>query len=199
MWSVELRAADRVSPRLGGRLCLAVVNSVLWRRDAEPRELLTGYPDLVEYLHDVGGLTDAVKAELGAEARQHPEAARDEFARAIALREHLFGVMTAAGRGERAGLGLLDEVFRDGMSRLALGPDGRPGWTGLRVPAWETAASAVTLLTGPDLALLKQCPGERCGWLFVDQTRNKSRTWCDSRMCGNRDRVRRHYRRTRSA
>ncbi|MEO3813584.1 CGNR zinc finger domain-containing protein [Sphaerisporangium sp. B11E5] len=196
---MELRAADRVSARLGGRLCLAVVNSVLWRRSTEPRDLLGDYSGLVEYLHEVGGLGEGLRAELVAGAEERPEEAWEEFVRAVALREHLFGVMSVAGRGERADLGLLDDTFRDGMSRLALGPDGRPGWTGLRVPAWETAASAVTLLTGPDLALLKQCPGERCGWLFVDQTRNKSRTWCDSRMCGNRDRVRRHYRRTHSA
>ena len=30
------------------------------------------------------------------------------------------------------------------------------------------------------------------GWMFLDESRNASRKWCDSRDCGNRERVRKH-------
>ena len=40
---------------------------------------------------------------------------------------------------------------------------------------------------------LKACPGYR--WLFFDQSRPGRRKWCDMRDCGNRAKVRRHYRR----
>ncbi|MBO3750153.1 CGNR zinc finger domain-containing protein [Streptosporangiaceae bacterium NEAU-GS5] len=195
MWSVQLRPADRISPRLGGRLCLAVVNSVLWRRSAEPTDLVGDYTGLITYMEDIGGLAVGVAADLMVEADAHPDQAREEFGRVIALREDLYDVMSATAHGDCADLTLLNAVFSEGMANLTL--NGGLVWAGLRVPAWETGASAVALLTGPDLAQLKQCPGEKCGWLFVDQTRNKSRTWCDSRMCGNRDRVRRHYQRSR--
>jgi hypothetical protein len=41
---------------------------------------------------------------------------------------------------------------------------------------------------------LRRCANPRCGWLFVDESRNQSRHWCSSRTCGNRDRVNRHRR-----
>lgn len=44
---------------------------------------------------------------------------------------------------------------------------------------------------------VKTCGG--CGWLFVDRTRNGSRRWCISALCGNRDKARRHYHRKKAA
>jgi predicted RNA-binding Zn ribbon-like protein len=55
----------------------------------------------------------------------------------------------------------------------------------LFAPAW----SAATLLTSTDRHRLKCCDG--CDRLFLDQSRNRSRRWCDMGECGNRDKVRR--------
>lgn len=57
-------------------------------------------------------------------------------------------------------------------------------------PAWSAAA----LLTSPDRHRLKCCDG--CDLLFLDQSRNRSRRWCDASECGNRDKVRRFRSRT---
>jgi predicted RNA-binding Zn ribbon-like protein len=54
------------------------------------------------------------------------------------------------------------------------------------------------LLRSPDAARVHRCAGRGCAWLFVDTTRNHSRRWCRTDDCGNRERARRHYRRTRS-
>jgi predicted RNA-binding Zn ribbon-like protein len=53
--------------------------------------------------------------------------------------------------------------------------------------------SAADLLTTPSVERVRQCPG--CGWLFLDESRNHSRTWCDMRICGNRAKAQRHYER----
>jgi predicted RNA-binding Zn ribbon-like protein len=42
------------------------------------------------------------------------------------------------------------------------------------------------------------CPGEGCGWLFFDASKNRSRRWCAMEDCGNRAKARRHYRRSRA-
>jgi len=42
------------------------------------------------------------------------------------------------------------------------------------------------------------CPGEGCGWLFFDTSKNRSRRWCAMEDCGNRAKARRHYRRSRA-
>jgi len=52
---------------------------------------------------------------------------------------------------------------------------------------------AIALRFSPWQVRVKTCGG--CGWLFVDRTRNGSRRWCISALCGNRDKARRHYQR----
>ena len=43
-----------------------------------------------------------------------------------------------------------------------------------------------------DPSRLRVCAAPDCGQVFWDETRSRTRTWCDSRTCGNRVRVRRH-------
>lgn len=39
---------------------------------------------------------------------------------------------------------------------------------------------------------VRSCPG--CGWLFCDRSKGGRRKWCSMEACGNREKVRRHYR-----
>jgi predicted RNA-binding Zn ribbon-like protein len=39
---------------------------------------------------------------------------------------------------------------------------------------------------------LKRCADRTCRRAFVDETRSRTRRWCDLGTCGNRVRVRRH-------
>jgi len=55
------------------------------------------------------------------------------------------------------------------------------------------ARSAIELLSGPERERLRVCTAPSCGMFFVG-----ARRWCCS-ACGNRARVARHYRRTRSS
>jgi predicted RNA-binding Zn ribbon-like protein len=55
---------------------------------------------------------------------------------------------------------------------------------------WPIVSAAVELLMSDRLARLKRC-GE-CDWLFLDESKNGSRTWC-KKDCGDRVRARRHY------
>ncbi len=55
------------------------------------------------------------------------------------------------------------------------------------------AFAAARLLQSDELARLKACPPpEGCGWLFLDRSRNGSRTWCNMKTCGNLAKQRRH-------
>ena len=59
------------------------------------------------------------------------------------------------------------------------------------------AISAAAVLADPrERARIKVCPGDNCGWLFLDETRNARRRWCSMETCGNRAKARRHYRRS---
>ncbi|MET8881779.1 CGNR zinc finger domain-containing protein [Streptomyces rubiginosohelvolus] len=59
------------------------------------------------------------------------------------------------------------------------------------------ARDAVDLLTDPVArAALRRCQGEDCHRLYLDTSRGGRRRWCSGEICGNRERVARHRRRT---
>ena len=57
--------------------------------------------------------------------------------------------------------------------------------------AAETAASFVKRVETGESGRLKVCENVDCLWVFYDDSRNRTRRWCDSRSCGNLIKVRR--------
>ena len=43
---------------------------------------------------------------------------------------------------------------------------------------------------------MKACAADTCRWAFYDQSRNRSRQWCDMAVCGNRAKARNYRKRT---
>jgi predicted RNA-binding Zn ribbon-like protein len=37
---------------------------------------------------------------------------------------------------------------------------------------------------------LKVCSEDTCQWAFIDSSKNRSRSWCSMRVCGNRTKTR---------
>jgi predicted RNA-binding Zn ribbon-like protein len=50
-----------------------------------------------------------------------------------------------------------------------------------------------------DPTRIKICANSDCGWVIYDQSRNRTRRWCDKTECGNVIKVRRHRQRKRAA
>ena len=74
-----------------------------------------------------------------------------------------------------------------------------PAVTGIDAVLGEVAASfADTMATG-DPTRIKICANSDCGWVIYDQSRNRTRRWCDKTECGNVIKVRRHRQRKRAA
>jgi predicted RNA-binding Zn ribbon-like protein len=61
----------------------------------------------------------------------------------------------------------------------------------------DVARSAADFLASEDLRRLKVCDNQDCRWVFYDESRNRSRRWCQSTACGNRFKVRRFRERPR--
>ncbi len=192
----------------GGVACLDFANTVGWRASERPVEYLNRYPDLLSWCVSAG-LLDGTEAEaLGRRAELEPEAARVVLTRTVGLREAIYRVFSAAAGGEDpspSDLEVLNGELSAALARLRLTAEAGGfgwGWSGddaaLERPLWSVARSAAELLTSEELRRVKVCMGEACGWLFLDESRNRSRRWCDSRDCGNRARVRRYYARRRA-
>src|SRR3954471_14157141 len=71
------------------------------------------------------------------------------------------------------------------------------GVTELDAPILPVAHAAASLLTSPEVALMRQCG--RCRWLFLDHSRNHGRRWCDMRTCGVAEKVERQAERRRES
>jgi predicted RNA-binding Zn ribbon-like protein len=61
----------------------------------------------------------------------------------------------------------------------------------------ETAASLAELLATGDPSRIRICANTDCGWVMYDESRNRTRRWCESTGCGNLIKVRRYRQRHR--
>ncbi len=191
----------------GGRLCLDFANTVSGIRVTAPRDRLHDYVDLVSWGRQAGAVSQPQARRLLAEARRRPADAGRVFREAIALREALFRAFLAFAQDREPGKADLD-VFNAALGRAlahrrihrgerccALGWEEVPG--ALDAVLWPVAASAAELLvSGDDLERVKVCglyESDECGWLFLDQTKSRTRRWCSMDDCGNRAKARRHY------
>lgn len=86
--------------------------------------------------------------------------------------------------------------------RAVLGEDGALTRALAAPPAADSllaavARDAVDLFTDPVArSQLRRCEGENCALVYLDTSRGRRRRWCSSEVCGNRERVARHRRRT---
>ncbi|GIJ63040.1 CGNR zinc finger domain-containing protein [Virgisporangium aurantiacum] len=52
-----------------------------------------------------------------------------------------------------------------------------------------TVAALLRAMARPGWPRVKACRGDDCRWVYVDQSRNTSRRWCDMANCGNRAKI----------
>ena len=198
-------------PLIGGRPCLDFANTLFWRLRPSPTDALTDYAALVAFCRRAGVLSDAAGSALRRRAIAEPARAGAVVTRARALREAIQELVVGAARGREpdgTALATLNRELAGAMAAAVVTPTGEGfgwGWPeaeddpDLARPLWPLARSAAELLASPQLRSARQCPGEGCGWVFLDETRGKRRRWCEMATCGNRARVRAFARRSRQA
>jgi len=185
----------------GGELCLDFANTVSNRGSESAIERLHAYADFLAWSEQSGAATPAQARDLSKLAAAHPGAARDALARAIEVREALYKLFSAASGGKRlrpADLTLLNEQVPFAFTRSRIAPAGEhyvlkveATPDDLLSPLAPVVKSAVDLLTSPTVDRGRTCAADNCEWLFLDTTKNRTRRWCDMKVCGNRAKVRR--------
>lgn len=167
----------------GGALALDVANSVILRFD--PARRVDRFAD-VPALDTFAGAANRFCAEAPRFGALLPVAERNR-ARLLTLREATDRHFRALARDEQR-----PELLADLLEVIAaiLRGNGKDG----SALDTATAHSALGLAANPEPDRLKICPN--CGWLFLDRSRNRSRTWCDMAVCGNRSKAKRHYHRS---
>ncbi len=192
---------------LGGALCLDFTNTAGWRGQPDSDTVLRDYEDLIAWTQHVGVLSARQSRSLLKQAAAGPARAKAVHRQAISLREALyraFSSLAAERAAEAVDLATINAAVADAYRHLRLVPHGDGfAWDwheaegALELPIWIVARSAADLLVSPDVERVRECAGERCDWLFLDASRNRSRRWCDMAECGNRAKAQRNYARRR--
>jgi predicted RNA-binding Zn ribbon-like protein len=202
--------AARMPPRYdlaGGRLCLDFCNTTNDRR-AGAEDRLESYADVVGWGWRSGVLNAEEAARLTRLGVRAPTEAVVVWERAAHLREALVSIFCAVAEGRRIRPGALEALNAElagAMARSQVVPTDSgftwlwaDGGKALDCVLWPIARSAADLLTEGPLAAIRRCEGRDCGWLFLDTSRNRTRRWCDMRICGNRAKARRHHERAKA-
>lgn len=189
---------------LGGDPSVDFVNTVdSWLNDA-PIDRLQSYQDLLDWSEEAGLVCREVRTSLQRAAAECEEDEQRVLRSARSFRGHLHRILVAAASGRTPAerdLDVITTLARKAAAHSRLDHCGNGfSWVldeakgcELDWPLWELARAAVALLTSESLGRVRQCADETCGWLFIDQSRNHSRRWCDMATCGNRAKARRNY------
>lgn len=189
----------------GGNLCLDFVNTVDNRTSGKPEDRLTSYGELLRWAQQAGILSLKQVERLVNLAADAPGRAQSTLRSAGQLREAIFAIFSAVAerRGvPGAAMSVLNRAVQKAYHNAQLVPVNRNFALQWRMPeehldamVWPIARSAAELLTSEQVGLVRVCAAEDCSWLFLDQTKNHRRRWCDMKSCGNRDKARRYYQR----
>jgi predicted RNA-binding Zn ribbon-like protein len=187
---------------VAGVLALDFANTASGRDSGHPFEHLRGAGNVVDWAGHAGVISAVAATRARAAIAADSEMADRILRQAVQLRGAIYGIGSAIAHGRDApdaDLKLLKDFARRalGPAELARTPGGVYGFDFTAAPIefallGSVAWSALDFLSTGRFDRLKQCPGEDCGWLFFDSSKNNSRRWCDMATCGNRTKARKH-------
>jgi predicted RNA-binding Zn ribbon-like protein len=186
---------------VGGELALDFVNTSSGRGTAGHQEHLRDFEALMQWIEHARVASSEHCEFMRRAGRRQPGRAIAAFKEALRLRDLIWHIGDALVRRRVVPNALLRKLTKAHAANLA-GAEievrgGMYSWSWSPRRDLQAAIlgpltlSALSLLMEKDLSRTKRCDGTECGWLFLDATKNKSRRWCEMRVCGNRAKVRR--------
>jgi predicted RNA-binding Zn ribbon-like protein len=194
---------------IAGEVCLDFVNTLDDRFSDEPKDLLKDYGDLVRFAEDSGIISEHQVDRLVANSMKDPKAALRTLASAIEMREamhEIFWALVIKKPIPGDALSVLNSFVQNAARHASLVRSGPHfHWqfdssaTDLDAPLWPIARQAADLLVSERLQFVRACASKTCEWLFLDESKNHRRRWCDMTKCGNRAKARSFYTRNKQA
>ena len=188
----------------GGILCCDFVNTVYAWRGENLHEYLGDYIDFIAWCKKLSIYNNSYLNSLQKIATTEPAKCTTAMKTIKEVRELLYHFISAIAAKKykevRRLLPAINEWIAASLSHVCFEfksnqfisaydqklPD-------LISPLWKVLHSLYDLLTKEDTEKVKECP--RCGWVFLDTTKNGKRRWCDPAECGTADKMKRYYKR----
>ncbi len=193
-------------PLVGGMLALDLCNTSSGRESEAPVENLKTARDVLAWMQHAAVLGAEDVATAGRRTEADPVLGSELRRRVLQLRDTVYELGKAIADREPIPRGRVDELAQmhgqcAARAKLSEQSDGRFIWIWDRADDLVDSAvgpvvlSALRLLKETEQRRVKRCHGDRCGWLFLDTTKNNSRRWCEMEVCGNRAKQKRHQHR----
>jgi predicted RNA-binding Zn ribbon-like protein len=109
----------------------------------------------------------------------------DDLTTAIALREGLRAALRREAGAKPPELPVLPLTVT-----ISVTISMRPGLVPVAGGVAGALAGIAAAVTDGSWDRLKVCAEETCQWAFIDGSKNRSRSWCSMRVCGNRTKTR---------
>jgi predicted RNA-binding Zn ribbon-like protein len=194
---------------IAGALCLDFANTIHDSRAEDKEEELHNISDLLQWANEAGLLSAADHDRLAADYNRNPREAAAVLTKAITVRDLLLAMFAGIANGRSVSSERLSEldsalaqtpgVLRVHKNSGQIAAEWTSAADGMQQILFFVLTSAAELLASDRLRRVRECASADCTWLFVDESRNRSRRWCDMRDCGNRMKARRHYQRAKAA
>ena len=178
---------------------LAFVNTLSGRPTAAPVERLVSYDALVDWAREQHLVSAAAAERLAprrAVTRSRPPRCW-RAPRSFARRSTRWRSPSSTIASRAAVLATIGDCLAAAYAHGRLVPhEGGLQWIAsaeddLDRILWEIGRATGRLVVSPRLGRIRSCAASDCGWWFVDDTKNHSRRWCDMKLCGNREKIRR--------
>ena len=185
----------------GGCLIFDFINTVNTRKPAPEFEYLRTFEDFLAWSAKVGSLPRRRLQLLREHASIRQKLASATLHNVIDTRENLYKLFSAIADGKSPDATMVN-AFNERLSLTFRKINMRFGAAGAEVyfnndeisldePLQAIIKSAFEILTREDFHRIKACP--RCGWLFLDTSKNGKRKWCDMNVCGSREKALEYY------
>jgi predicted RNA-binding Zn ribbon-like protein len=179
---------------VGGSAALDLVNTVSgWNHD--PEDWVPDIAGLLAWARTCGVLDEGEQHAAARHARNSPPAAERVLASMKELRFALRGLIDGLEHrrlAQSSDLSVIDEWRRRlAVSEQVIVRRDKIEFTisrnisALELPGLRVTAASLLLLRDFPAARIKTCAAPNCGWKFMDQSKNRSRRWCDMAVCGN--------------
>ena len=201
------RSIGTLTP-VGGNLCCNFINTVYAWRGNNLHEYFETYDDFIAWCIKLQVGSSTQLNTLQNQAKQKPKASENALKKIKEIRLLLYRFLSAtAAKNYKELKQLLPEVnvlISESMSHLGFELEKKrlilnfeQNQIDLLHPVWITIHSLYELLTAENADRIKECP--RCGWIFLDTTKNGKRRWCAPAECGTADKMKRYYKRKKKA
>jgi predicted RNA-binding Zn ribbon-like protein len=191
----------------GGSLCLDFVNSVRSRFENPLYVFITSPGDWLRWIHRVQLFNDVEEDRLKKYVSKNQGQAANQLKRIISVRELLYRIFWKLAQEEipsKKDLAHFNKELSLSLRYLKIGFTNElkvtENWDdksfNLLYTLYPLLKSAYDLLISDTLNRLKEC--KHCGWVYLDKSKNNSRRWCNMKTCGNTEKTKKYYYKSRT-